>query len=153
MGCIFIGTTHFIRISPTKSTFSTHSLSFICIIQFFFVPLHPVMNHAGACGWDCPPNTPNRGTLHNILEGVYWRLFWQFGILQNFSPKARECNRRPVDVYILRPLTRRIIHIGVGVIVYSWLKVLLEPYDEEWTEIRFHAFLISNGCCGIHGQK
>ena len=54
-----------------KSTFSAHSHSKICTIQFFFVTLHPVMNHAGACGWGYPPNTLIVGHYLNILEGVY----------------------------------------------------------------------------------
>ncbi len=42
------------------------------------------------------------------------------------------------DMYILT-LIRRVMHIGVGVIVYSWLKVLLEPEKRRISVDNIHA--------------
>ena len=44
------------------------------------------------------------------------------------------------DMYILT-LIRRVMHIGVGVIVYSWLKVLLEPEKRRISVDNIHALL------------
>ena len=83
------------------------------------------------------PAIPRWGCLHinwrreaDIIKGVYWRLFWWFEILQNFTYPKQESGKCPL-VCIFRCALQRLAYRRGHSLFILVCRVLQEPRTEE----------------------
>jgi len=76
----------------------TIKVNFSCTYTFFFVPLQrePTLGMSAH----------QRRRVADIIKGVYWRLFWWFEILQNFTYPKQEIGKCPL-VCLIRCASQR----------------------------------------------